>query len=468
MRDLILVLGAHAQSGRNAARQLRAAHFYGRVLAQDASAEALAAEEANGVILTEAFEDASGYDALVSLGIPTLMLGPAAEGFLRRYAQSAPHESGVATVAFEKCDLFACVPDGERRIFGAADYDLPDGMRIIADADGRPAAVADDSRKLYLLLSRVERNDPDGTQILLNFAQQICGCTPWWTLEGFIERAIADIRQTVGDGSVACAVSGGLDSTVAAVLTRQALGERAHCIFVDTGLMREGDAVRTERFFRDEMGFSFFCSDISDSLLYTMRGMETMDAKWQIASREISQAIQRVARQIPDVRAIVHGIGAADMLRRGNDESAKRTEDSLPVLEPLRELFKDEVRRVGDMLGLGAEILERQPFPTIGLAARMGGEVTPAKLKMLRTADAAFLDELQAAGMERKISVAYAMLDTVGGKYAVILRALQGHGDGAMAARLPSDLIERTVSRIQEEMPQVRRVLYDFTPGSGA
>ena len=463
MRDKILVLGAEAQSGRNAARQLRAAHFYGRVLPQGAAE--LAAEEAAGVIVTEAPESPDFYDALAALNVPALLLGPAAEAFLRRYAsENAETVTGVATVKFEKCELFSSVPDGERSVRGAAQYELPEGMRVVAEAEGRPAAVADEARKLYLLLSVVERNDPDGTQILLNFAQQICCCTPWWTLEGFIDRTIAGIRAAVGEGSVACAVSGGLDSTVAAVLARQALGERAHCVFVDTGLMREGDAERTARFFREEMGFDFSGFDISGSLLYTMRGMETMDAKWQIASREIDAAIQRAAREIPGVRAIVHGTGASDMLRRGG-EGAKRPEDSLPVLEPLRELFKDEVRRVGDMLGLGAEILDRQPFPSIGLAARMSGEVTPAKLKMLRTADAAFLDELRASGLERKISVAYAMLDDVGGKRAVVLRALQGHGESAMAARLPSDLIERTVSRIREEIPQVRRVLYDFTPG---
>ena len=153
------------------------------------------------------------------------------------------------------------------------------------------------------------------------------------------------------------------------------------------------------------------------------------------------------------------------MLARGKDDGAKRPEGALPLFHPVGELFKDEVRRVGEKLGLGPETLNRQPFPSIGLAARISGEVTPAKLKMLRTADAVFADELRAMNMEKRLSAAYAMLDTVGGKCAIVLRALQGHGDGALAARLPSDLIERTASRIREEIPQVRRVLYDFTPG---
>lgn len=464
MRDMIVVLGAQARSGRDAARQLRAANYYGRVLPAWADIETLAAEDASGIVLTEPLAEGERYETLLSLGLPTLLLGAAAEAALARFApKDAARRSDIATVRFSRCALFEGIPDGERKICGAAEYEMPEGLAVIAEADGKPVALAYEEKKAYLLLSRIERNDPDGMQILLNFAK-LCGCNPWWTLEGFIDDTVRRIRDAVGEGNAVCAVSGGLDSTVAALLTRQALGSRAHCVFVDTGLMREGEAARAAAFFREEMRMEFRCVEIADSLLYTLRGMETMDAKWQIAAREISQAIQSAAREI-GACAIINGSDAADMLARGKDDGAKRPEGALPLLHPVGELFKDEVRRVGEKLGLGPETLNRQPFPSIGLAARISGEVTPAKLKMLRTADALFADELRAMNMEKRLSAAYAMLDTVGGKCAIVLRALQGHGDGAMAARLPSDLIERTASRICEEIPQVRRVLYDFTPG---
>ena len=463
MRDMIVVLGAQARSGRDAARQLRAANYYGRVLPAWADIETLAAEDASGVVLTEPLAEGERYETLLSLGLPTLLLGAAAEAALARYApKDTARRNEIATVRFSRCALFEGIPDGERRVCGAAEYELPEGLSVIAEADGKPVALACEEKKAYLFLSRIERNDPDGMQILLNFAK-LCGCNPWWTLEGFIDDTVRRIRDAVGERSAACAVSGGLDSTVAALLTRQALGSRAHCVFVDTGLMREGEAARAAAFFREEMRMEFHCVEIADSLLYTLRGMETMDAKWQIAAREISQAIQREAQEI-GACAIVNGADASDVLAREKD-GAKRPEGALTLLQPVGELFKDEVRRVGEKLGLGPETLNRQPFPSIGLAARISGEVTPAKLKMLRTADAIFVDELRAMNMEKRLSAAYAMLDTVGGKCAIVLRALRGHGDGALAARLPSDLIERTASRVREELPQVRRVLYDFTPG---
>lgn len=463
MRDMIVVLGAQARSGRDAARQLRAANYYGRVLPAWVDIETLAAQDASGIVLTEPLAEGERYETLLSLGLPTLLLGAAAEAALARFApRDAVRRNEIATVRFSRCPLFEDIPDGERRVCGASEYELPEGLQTVAESDGKPVALACEEKKTYLFLSRVERNDPDGMQILLNFAK-LCGCEPWWTLEGFIDDTVRHIRDAVGEGRAVCAVSGGLDSTVAALLTRQALGSRAHCVFVDTGLMREGEAERAAAFFRGEMRMEFHCVEIADSLLYTLRGMETMDAKWQIVAKEISRTIQRAAQEI-EACAIVNGADASDMMAREKD-GAKRPEGALPLLQPVGELFKDEVRQVGERLGLGPETLNRQPFPSIGLAARISGEVTPGKLKMLRTADAIFADELRAMNMEKRLSAAYAMLDAVGGKCAIVLRALQGHGDGALAARLPSDLIERTASRIREEMPQVRRVLYDFTPG---
>lgn len=467
MRDQIVVLGAQSQTGRIAAQQLRSAHFYCRLLPDGLGAAAIAELDAAGILLTAPLSEPECYEALFSLRVPVLALGKGAESLLARYEageDEVPRRSSVEMVRWRECVLFAGIPDGERRVCGAHAYDVPDGFSVIADAESGPAAFVEEDRQVYQLLMRVERNDPDGSRILLNFAEKICGCTPWWTVEGFIEDAISKIREFTGEGSVVCAMSGGLDSTVAGLLARRALGERAHCVFIDTGLMRKGEAEATEHFFREELHFSVMCADISDGLLYTMRGLETQDAKWQIASREIENAIQQAAASVEDVRAVVHGTDAADVLESG-EIGAQRPEKALPVLEPLRELFKDEVRRVGEVLGLPQEMLNRQSFPSIGLAARMSGEVTPAKLKMLRAADEAFLDELTVSGHNKRLSSAYAMLDTVGGKHAVILRAVQGQGVNAMAARLPSDLIERTVARIQEEMPQVQRVLYDFTPG---
>ncbi|HIT69614.1 MAG TPA: hypothetical protein IAC36_06915 [Candidatus Aphodomonas merdavium] len=467
MSDLILVLGARSRSGRAAVQQLRAAHYYCRLLPEDVTAEVILQQHARGVLLTGALPEREGYDAIFSLGIPVLALGSGAEAALERYerAQEGGRRNEIALVHWLDCSLFEGVADGERNVCGARAYDIPPNLRVAAYAEDIPVAFVDDARRLYVLLVRVERNDPDSAQLLLNFAQKVCGCTPWWTEDVFIDSAVEQIRAFAGSNSVVCAMSGGVDSTVAGLIARRALGERAQCVFVNTGLMRDGEAEATERFFRDELQFRFTEVDISSSLLYTLRGLETMDAKWQIASREIEMAIQRAAAGIANVCAVVHGTDVSDVLD-GGDLGAQREEGSLPVLEPLRELFKDEVRRVGEALGLPQSVLDKQSFPTIGLAARMSGEVTPAKLKILRAADSAFLEELRTSGQKKRLSCAYAMLDTVGDKCSIVLRALQGQGANAMAARLPSDLIERTVARIRSEIPQVRRVLYDFTPGS--
>jgi len=367
----------------------------------------------------------------------------------------------VRLVSYSHCALFDQIPSGERWIAKADGMKLPESFRVIAAADDCPVGYADDQRQLYALQFSIERNDPDGYALLVNFARKICHCTPCWTPENILENALENIRDAAGDSDVLCSMSGGLDSTVCALLTRQALGEKARCVFVDTGLMRMKEAELAGQYFRETLQLNCRRIDASSRVLHALKGLSDLDEKWNVVEGEIQQVLREESERMPSVKVLVVGTNLHD----GNSFSAgERLEGIERVVEPLRNLFKEEIRALGVLLGLGEQMINRRPFPGLGLGARIEGEVTWEKLNTLREAEKIFEQELKDAGIEKRLTQYFVRLDERNGETILVLRAVQG-GEKAMPSRLPYDLLERTTEQIGEKLG-VRRVMYDLTCGN--
>lgn len=467
MQDYLVLLGAEVPSGRAIAKKLRGEQYACRLLPSGTSPAAVRGLDPRGLVIAgEAGEGAAAPDAaFLQMGIPVLALGASARALLDAIGKVARTDALTETVApvmYEPCALFAGVKTGERWIERANSYLVEAPMRVLAEGEGVPLAFGDVERGLYLLQFQMERNDPDGLEMLRAFSADICGCTPWWTVDRIIEDARQQIAARAGDREAICAISGGLDSTVAAMLAKQALGDRMQCVFVDTGLLRAGEADQTEDMFSSALGLAVRRVDVSARMMDALKGVASMDEKWNRIGCEITAALAAVAHEAGQDRVIIRGTNYADALEPGN-----RPELScdMEAVEPLRDLFKDEVRMMGEQLGLPEEMLIRQPFPGMGLAARIDGEVTPERLRILRLADAIFSDEIALSGQDRRLSRYFAMLTRGRKEDTLVLRALHGTEPTMGVARLPFDLLERTEERIREEMPSVERVFYDLTPG---
>jgi len=468
MRELIAVLGAEVPSGRAVAKMLRAERYSCALMASGASAQEVARQSPAGIILAgEAQEGAAPPDAgLLALQIPLLALGSSARALLSRLgarAEGASVERAVLPVTYQESPLFEKVESGERWIARAEPYAVSGAYRTIAEGGGFPLAFASDDSRVFLIQFQIERNDLDGMAMLLAFAGTVCGCEPWWTAENVIADAERMIREAAGEGEAICAMSGGLDSTVAAVLANRALGrDRARCVFVDTGLFRQGEAEEAERYFRQELNLNFSRASAGGHILRALKGLSAAHDKWRVIDAEIARTLGEAAGNMPGASILVKGTHYLDTLYMGQAKSAGQ---SPAVAEPLRGLFKDEVRMIGEYLSLSPALLGRQPFPGMGLAGRIHGEVDAERLEIVRRADAIFCGALADSGQDKRLSVYCAILQRVCGHDMIILRAAQGV-EAKSAARLPYDLLERIVEQIRRELPSVDRVLYDMTPGA--
>jgi GMP synthase (glutamine-hydrolysing) len=363
----------------------------------------------------------------------------------------------------------------------------PKGFEPLGSSDNCPvAAMADEERRLYAVQFHPEVvHTPQGGRILENFLD-ICGVERSWTMESFVDTTVAAIRAQVGGERVLCALSGGVDSSVVAVLVHRAVGEQLTCMFVDNGLLRRGEAEAVARTFRDTFKIRLVTVDASRRFLAALQGVTDPEEKRKRIGREFIAVFEEEARQLGDIPWLAQGTLYPDVIEsvsaKGPSATIKTHHNvgGLPsamtfrLVEPLRELFKDEVRRLGELLGLPAEIVWRQPFPGPGLAIRVLGEVTPERLAVLREADAIVQEEVRAAGIEREVWQAFAVLlpvQTVGvmgdfRTYAqvVALRAVMSQ-DAMTAdwARLPYDLLGRISSRVANEVKGVNRVVFDIS-----
>ena len=476
MRDLVILVSLDDIACRALARQLRAEHVYCRIVPASTPVEEILQQEARGILLaggaTGEAADVPFMMDYLQCGLPMLCLGDAALTLTTTLGGSlgdAAPASSVMEVRFDHDDaLFAGVEDGERY--------LPSCRYLsLTPLQGAPSAQTEDGvlgfrasqRNVWGLAFPLERHDLAGTQILINFCRDVCACTLWWSNQTFVDTARDAIDKAADGGEALCAISGGVDSGVCALLGNMALGHRLHCIFVDTGLLRKDEADQVLDFYHTQVGLNLRRIDAADEFLAALAGVRDPAEKERIIFGLLRDILNREAASIPGIRLLIQGTNYADALE-GSDFPMELPAEDVQIIEPVRELFKDEVRHVGEDLGLPATMTHRQPFPGSGLAIRIMTDVTPERLAILREADALFRGEIAAANQGKRLWQYFASLaesPIPGGGYIVILRAVQAVDDGAgMPARLPSDLLERVTAAIMDACPQVDRVLYDFTP----
>ncbi len=503
MSDTIVILDFGSQYTQLIARRVRELRVYSEILPHDATRDEIVRLNPRGIILSggpsSVYDDGAPAlpDFLLDLNVPLLgicygmqLLAHQLGG---RVEKSATREYGHAQVHIDGTEtLFSNLqsPISTWMSHGDQITALPDGFAALAHSDTcRFAAMANPARKIYALQFHPEvAHTPQGSDILRHFLFDVCGCRGDWTPAAFISSTVDQIRARVGAARVLCALSGGVDSTVVATLVSHAVGEQLVCVFVDHGLLREGEARAVIELFRNQR-LEIIPVDAQARFLDKLRGVIDPEEKRKIIGAEFVRVFEETAQSIAGAtpfRFLAQGTLYPDVIEsRGVGKSAARIKThhnvgGLPedlqfdLIEPLRWLFKDEVRAVGLELGLPAESVYRQPFPGPGLAVRVLGEVTRERLAILRAADAIVRDEIERGSLTREVWQYFAILTplkTVGVmgdgrtyEHVVAVRAVTS-ADGMTAdwARLPHDLLARISSRIVNEVRGVNRVVYDVT-----
>ncbi|HUF25275.1 MAG TPA: glutamine-hydrolyzing GMP synthase [Vicinamibacterales bacterium] len=507
----IIVLDFGSQYTQLIARRLRELSVYSEVVPFNTPIAEIAARKPVGIVLSGGPRSVNDPDAPISdpaiyaLDVPTLGICYGMQLMTHQLggqiAASAHREFGHAMVtvgpgglaaasAAPRSPMFAGVPDRFRVWASHGDHvaAAPPGFSVVATSGSVPvAAMEDASRGCYALLFHPEVvHTEQGAGILRNFAFNVCGCTGDWTMKSFIEESIARIRQKVGDGKVACGLSGGVDSTVAALLVHKAIGDRLTCIFVDNGLLRLNEAAQINDRFAKRMQLPLDFVDASDLFLDRLENITDPEMKRKVIGATFIDVFQTRATELggfdflaqgtlyPDVIESVSVKGPSVTIKSHHNVGGLPESMKFTLVEPLRELFKDEVRLVGKELGLDDEFVWRQPFPGPGLAVRLLGPITRERLDLLRRADDVVSSEIKKAGLYRQIWQSFAVLlpiQTVGVmgdertyEFTVAVRAVESR-DGMTAdwARLPHDVLAAISSRIVNEVRGINRVVYDIS-----
>ena len=471
MQDAILVFCRSRQQAGLIARTLRYREYRCLPVSFDISAEQAAKLNPKGLILSGNGENPlTGLDfGLLNLNVPVLALGGAAAALCAHFGGSsapASTDRGFVTLGFENCPLFEEMSSGECMMGGLDALTLSDALSPIATATEQIIGFAHNALPLYAMQYPIERNDPDAAQMLANFAA-ICGAKTDWNEDTIIDRAVASIRAAAPEGRVLCAVSGGVDSAVCARLASMAVGDRLLCVFVDTGMFRRHEPEDVISRFMEHLNLVVAHVDAHDSFLRALSGVSNPRDKERIAGQLMNQMLLKQLAYDPGIKTVIMGTNFNDVFFGGVSDSS--VPENVQICEPIRDMFKEEVRRLATALDLPAAFTSRQPFPASGLALRVFGSLTEERLQLLRDADAIFVEEIREGGHDRRLWQYYATLidsPDAPGSYAVCLRATQSGGGGANAARIPYDVLERAAERIRKELDGVTRIVYDLTPSA--
>ena len=499
----ILILDFGAQYSQLIARRVREGHVYCELHPADLDLDLIKSFAPTGIILSGGPSSVLDADApdmnpgVLELGVPVLGICYGLQLLVQRLGgqiESADdREYGRATLKIERDDpLFDGIARDSDHVVWMSHGDrvlaLPEGMHVIASSGGSPfAAVRSATKPFWGVQFHPEVMHTDcGTQILENFVHTICGCQPSWTMSSVAENAIAAIRAQVGAGRAVCGLSGGVDSTVAATLVHRAIGNQLTCIFVDHGMMRKNERQEVEALFAEALGVKLISVDASERFLSALVGVSDPEKKRKIIGNLFIEVFDEEAAKIGDVDFLVQGTLYPDVIEsvsvKGKSVTIKTHHNvgglpetmKLSLVEPLRELFKDEVRAIGAELGLPARALGRHPFPGPGLGIRVLGEVTPERLRPLREADAIMVEEIRRAGLYDQIWQALVVFLPVqsvgvmgdGRTYENVVAVRCVSSTDAMTAdfsHIPYEVLGRISNRIINEVSGINRVVYDIS-----
>ena len=500
MRDLVLVVDFGGQYNQLIARRVRECGVYCEIIPYTYSIEKIKEKNPKGIIFTGGPNSVYGENTptldkeIFNLNVPVLGIcygDQLMAHLLGGKVDTAPvREYGKTNVILDNSSkLFAGIEADETCWMSHTDYiaEAPEGFKIIAHTDVCPvAAMENEERRLYGVQFHPEvEHTPFGQNMMRNFLYNICGLENSWSMASFAEEKIAEIKKIVGDKKLICALSGGVDSSVAAVMVHKAVGKQLTCIFVDHGLLRKDEGDQVEKIFKEGFDMNLIRVNAQDRFLGKLKGVSDPETKRKIIGEEFIRVFEEESNKLGKMDFLVQGTIYPDVIESGHGNAATikshhnvggipEDVDFQEIVEPLRELFKDEVRKIGLELGIEEGLIFRHPFPGPGLGIRVIGDVTKEKCDILREADAVYMDELRKAGLYREIWQAFATLPdvkTVGVMgdertyaYLVGLRAVTS-SDGMTSDwyKMPYDVLERISNRIINEVDGVNRVVYDIT-----